>query len=152
LKRGDYSSVEKEGLHLYQQIAPTRPRIVSSLDPLHFCRLFTDRGERVSVPRVVFCELRLDDLATDPRHGEAHDLPYRNLIHLRDCLVGLIDKPDKPIKTVIRYLNQDVLYRTIKNGFFVGDQKDFCYYPFPSRQELEGKYYDWWRSAQTVAF
>jgi hypothetical protein len=152
LQKGDYSCVEKEGLHLFQQIAPTRPRIVSSLDPLNFCRLFTDRRERVSVPRVAFCELKLDDLASDPRHGEAQDLPYRNLIHLRDCLVGLMERPDKPIKTVIRYLHQDVLYRTIKNGFFVGDQQDFCYYPFPSREDLESKYYDWWRSALTVAF
>lgn len=152
LEKKEYSGVEKSGLHLYQQIAPTRPRVVSSLDPLEFCRLFTDRRERVSVPRVVFCELRLDDLGTDPRHGEAQDLPYRNLVHLRDCLEGLMSNPDKPLKTVIRYLHQDVLYRTIKNGFFVGDQRDFCYYPFPSREDLESKYYSWWRSAQTVAF
>ena len=152
LQRGDYSSVEKSGLHLYQQIAPTRPRVVSSHDPIGFCREITDRAERVSVPRIVFCELRLDDMAMDPLRGEAFDLPYPNLVHLRDCLKRLMEKPEKPTKTVIRYLKQDLLYRTIKSGFFVGDQKEFSYYAFPSREELENKHYDWWRSAQTVAF
>ena len=53
IQKGDYSRVEKSGLHLYQQIAPTRPRVVSSHDPIGFCREITDRAERVSVPRIV---------------------------------------------------------------------------------------------------
>jgi hypothetical protein len=40
----------------------------------------------------------------------------------------------------------------VRNGFFVGDHDDFAFYRFPTRQELESKYYDWWRSAQVTHF
>ena len=59
---------------------------------------------------------------------------------------------DKPTKTVIRFLQGDLLYRTIKNGFFVGDQETFLFYKFPEIEQLENEFYPWWRSAQVVGF
>jgi hypothetical protein len=44
------------------------------------------------------------------------------------------------------------LFRTVKNGFFIGDSKDFAYYPFPSIDEMEDKHHEWWRSANVVGF
>jgi hypothetical protein len=46
----------------------------------------------------------------------------------------------------------DLLYRTIKNGFFVGDQDHFLFYEFPSLEKLENEYYTWWRSALVLGF
>jgi hypothetical protein len=46
----------------------------------------------------------------------------------------------------------EFLYRTTKNGFFVGDQQTFLFYPFPGKEELEEKHYTWWRSAQLLGF
>jgi len=65
-------------------------------------------------------------------------------------LDGLVENPQKHTKTVIRCMQRDIFYRTIKNGFFVSDQKDICFYPFPSETELEEKHHDWWRSALTI--
>jgi len=152
LEKREYQRETEKELHLYQQLAPVNPRIASNLCPIDFCRFVTDTSHPVSVPKLVFVELVLNGLATDPIHASSDNLPYPNIDHMRDCLVGLQEHPEKPTKTVIRYMQGDILYRTIKNGFFVGDQQDFFYYPMPSKEELEAKHFAWWRSAQTVGF
>lgn len=152
LEKGEYNPEKEEELHLYQELCPVTPRIASQLSPREFMKTVTDRNQPVSVPKLVFVDLKLNDLASDPIAGGIDDLPYANIDHLRDCLSGLQAKPDKPTKTVIRFFQGTLLYRTIKNGFFVGDQEDFIYYPFPSKEELENKYYPWWRSALTIHF
>jgi hypothetical protein len=38
----------------------------------------------------------------------------------------------------------------VEGGFYVGDQYDFAFYRFPSATELEGRYRQWWRSAQKL--
>ena len=55
-------------------------------------------------------------------------------------------------KTVIRQFKGDLSYRTIKTGFFVGNQDDYLYYAFPSLDELENSYYSWWRLVLTQCF
>ena len=152
LEQKPYTEEKERQLHLYQEFIPVNPRIASNLDPLRFCRYVTDQSHPVSVPKLVFAELILNGLATDPVRASADNLPYPNIEHLRDCLVGLQEHPEKPTKTVIRYMHWDIMYRTIKNGFFVGDQKQFLYYPLPSIEELEDKYFVWWRSALTQGF
>ena len=44
-------------------------------------------------------------------------------------------------------MKQDVLYRTIRGGFYVGDADSFLYFPMPGKEELETAHYAWWRSA-----
>lgn len=152
LEQGEYKPETEKELHLYQEFIPVAPRIASNLNPMDFCRFVTDTSQPVSVPRLVFAELRLNGLASDPMLAPADNLPYANLDHLRDCLVGLQQHPEKPTKTVIRNLRQDLMYRTVKNGFFVGDQQSFLYYPFPSEEDFQTKYYAWWKSACTHGF
>ncbi len=152
LKQQKYEPLPQQQLHLYQEICPVIPRIASHLNPLDFCHFVTDPAHPVSVPKLVFSELVLNGLATDPVKASDNDIPYPHIDHLRDVLVMLQERQDKPTKTVIRYWPGDILYRTIKNGFFVGDQTDFLYYPFPTKEELEDKYFTWWRSALTVHF
>ncbi|PKP10405.1 MAG: hypothetical protein CVU09_07075 [Bacteroidetes bacterium HGW-Bacteroidetes-4] len=152
LSQGNYVPSEKKELHLYQELCPVTPRIASTLAPLEFVQSITGGKEKVSVPRLAFVELQMDDLATDPEHGKAANLPYQNIPHLRDCLLILKNEEGKDKKTIIRFFNRDLFYRTIKNGFFVGDKDELLYYPFPSISELEEKHYPWWRSANTMGF
>ena len=49
-------------------------------------------------------------------------------------------------------MQEDLNYRTVKTGFFIGEQDRFLFYPFPKINDLEGKYYIWWRSALTRHF
>ncbi|RPH99150.1 MAG: hypothetical protein EHM72_11935 [Calditrichaeota bacterium] len=150
--QSEYKVKPVQELHLYQELSPVNPLIASNLDPITFCRTITNKNHVVHVPKVVFVELLLGGLAENPKQASAYNLPYKNLDHLRDCLNSLLEKPDKPTKTVIRSMPCDLLYRTIKNGFFVGDAHDVAFYPFPSIDELEEKNHDWWRSANVIGF
>ena len=142
---------DEDVIHLYQQFNPIRTRVASKLSPPEFINFLTDTGKPVSAPRIMVAELKLNRLA---RHPDApiHDLPYPNPDHLRDCLSRLMASEDRLTKTVIRQFSRELAYRTIKNGFFVGDQDSFLYYPLPSIEELESKYYSWWRSALIQCF
>lgn len=138
---------ENRNLHLYQEICPVTPRVVSKLSPRAFCRDLTNGEGAIQVPRIVFAEMKLEALAEDPDAAETGNLPYANLEHLRDCLKELHNAYSKPTKTAFRQMREDVLFRTIRGGFYVGDAETVRYFPLPSRDELETVHYAWWRSA-----
>ncbi len=134
--------------HLYQEFCPVTPRVASTLEPREFAATITDTSKPVSLPAVAFAELTLDRLGDDPEANGVDNLPYRSIEHLRDCLRELRAKQTKSTKLVVRYLEQDVLFRTILGGFYVGSQGGaFRFFPMPSRDELETTHYAWWRSA-----
>jgi hypothetical protein len=134
--------------HLYQELCPITPRVVSTLEPRAFASQITDPANRVSLPALVFTELKLESLADDPEAKNVDNLPYPNLEHLRDCLRELRVKPNKMMKTVIRSLQQDVLYRTLRGGLYVATSGGgFRFFPMPPRPDLESTNYPWWRSA-----
>lgn len=151
LKQEFFTYDEIDVIHLYQQFNPISTRVASKLSPLEFISFLTDTKKPVSAPVIFMAELKLNRLA---RHPEAplHDLPYPNPDHLKDCLTTLMLSKDRLTKTVIRQVKGELSYRTIKNGFFVGNQDDYLYFPFPSPEDLESTYYSWWRSALTQCF
>ncbi|MGE5153782.1 MAG: hypothetical protein ACM3ST_07180 [Bdellovibrio bacteriovorus] len=150
LERAPYSPDTEHPLHLYQEFCPITPLVASRLEPRAFCHSITDPAKPVQVPRIVFSELRLGELSTDPGHGNADDLPYPAIRHLRDVLLDF-QHNTKDSKLVLKQVKQGVFYRTIQ-GFYVGDHTDFAYYRFPTAQEMESEHYDWWRSAQVQHF
>ncbi|MGB2823567.1 MAG: hypothetical protein WBF17_21485 [Phycisphaerae bacterium] len=131
--------------HLYQELCPVHPMIASSLDPAGFSRLITDPARPIQVPRICFVELDLADLADDPAGGAAAGLPYPGVEHLRSCLCELRPIGGKESKTVDRIGRRSLIYRSVKTGFYVGDREGMLCYPYPTREELESKYYQWWR-------
>jgi hypothetical protein len=151
LNSGRYEIENLDVIHLYQQFNPINTRVASKLPPPGFIRFLTDTTKPVSAPAIFMAELKLNKLA---RHPEApiHDLPYPNPDHLRDCLATLMQSEKRLTKTVIRQFKGELPYRTIKTGFFIGNQEDFLYYAFPSPEELERTYYSWWRSALNHCF
>jgi hypothetical protein len=136
--------------HLYQELAPVHPLIASSLGPSAFCRFITDAARPIHVPRICLVDLELGDLAADPASGTASGLPYPNLEHIRNCLRELKPAGDKQTKTVDRVGRQGLIYRCVRTGFYVGDPEGALYYPYPSREQLEGEYYAWWRCANDI--
>jgi len=151
LDRADYSPDREHPLHLYRELCPKRPLVASRLEPLAFCRSITDPKHPVNLPRIVFSDMILGELAFDPLNGKADDLPYGYIPHLRDVLSDFTANT-KDSKLVLKHVREAVLYRMVQSGFFVGDHDDFAFYPFPSRRALESTYYDWWRSAQISHF
>ncbi len=133
-------------LHLYQEIAPVTPMVVSRLDPVRFYNLIVQNPESlVTLPAICFAELRLGELATDPEDGAVGDLPYNQMEHLRSCLSGL---KMKSTKMVDRISSASFPYRTLKSGFYVGVQNKLLYFPLPDRNTLREQHHNWWRSAR----
>lgn len=135
--------LEKEGEHLYAQLCPLTTRVVAKSGPKAFAELMTNPQALINVPRIVFAEQKLK---RGDFGGLASNLPYRDPVHIVDCLDELL-RSNKPTKSVDRNPRLQAFFRTITNGIFVGDQTGILYYPFPSEAELEDKYQFWWRSA-----
>jgi len=151
IEQGNYKEKQDDEIHLYQQFNPITTRVASKLTPPEFVRFLSDPSKPVFAPRVFFVEMQLGKLAKDPQ-APLHNLPYPNPDHLRDCLQRLMNSPERLTKTVLRYFNGELSYRCVKDGFFIGDQINYKYYPMPSIEDLEDKYYSWWRSALVQCF
>ncbi len=139
---------ETPGLHLYQEIAPVHPLVVSTLGPKEFYELIVKNPlSLLTLPAVAFAELKLGDLATNPEYGSVGDLPYPNMDHLRQCLVDLRTKTVHT-KMVDRIAPANFPYRTLKSGIYIGNAEKLLCFALPPREELRAKYYNWWRSAE----
>jgi len=136
-----------DGLHLYKEISPVSPLIASRLNPVEFYGLIVKNPTSlVTLPAIVFAELRLDELAEDPEMGEVGDLPYKNMDHLREVLKDLKTK-HVATKMVDRISPATFSYRTVKNGFYIGNESTLISFPMPTKNELRENNYRWWRSA-----
>jgi hypothetical protein len=141
----DNSIEAKKAMHLYQELCPVTPQIASSYTPAEFVKVLTDGSLQIQFPKLFFVDLKLGELAINPLKGSAENLPYPNIAHLRDCLETLkVDK--KNMKTVIRFYNSELLYRSIESGFYVGDKYEMIFYHYPTMTELEDLNYEFFRS------
>jgi hypothetical protein len=134
--------------HMYQEITPVQPLVVSSLGPEAFADFLSqDPDSFVHLPAVAFVELRLGGLAEDPETASIEDLPYDYIPHLRECLIEVRTKLYHT-KMVHRVHTVEFPYRMIKSGVFISKfAEGIRYFPLPSREELLSDYYSWWRSA-----
>ncbi|KAA3663630.1 MAG: hypothetical protein DWQ04_09840 [Chloroflexi bacterium] len=136
-----------KGAHMYQEISPVQPLIVTTLGPSEFHQMITmDAESLIHLPAIAFVELQLGELATDPEYGAINDLPYAFIHHLRECIMELETK-QPPTKMVNRVQPVEFPYRMIQSGLYVGNMESLLFFPLPSRSELRSKYYRWWRSA-----
>ncbi|MGE5296478.1 MAG: hypothetical protein ACM3VT_16785 [Solirubrobacterales bacterium] len=130
--------------HLYQELCPVSPLVVSGLPPARFCKFMTDPANPVSVPRLFFADLLLDRDKTGDLAGY---LPYDEPMHIMRCVDEVETGKGKITKTVDRTPTDHAFFRTIRLGFFVGDQQNLKFYPFPALRDLEVQYHQWWSSA-----
>jgi hypothetical protein len=147
LKQAPYDDKKEsqKAMHLYQELCPVTPQIASKYTPSEFLKALTDGTLQIHFPKLFFVDLKLGELATNPVKGSAEYLPYSNIGHLRDCLDTLKDEK-KMMKTVVRFYNSELLYRTIESGFYVGDTTSMLFYYYPNMKELEDLNYEFFRS------
>ena len=135
------------GLHLYQEIAPVNPLVVSTMGPQEFYHLIVKTPTSLlTLPAVCFAELQLGELADNPEYGSVGNLPYAKIDHLRQCLVDLRTKTVHS-KMVDRVSSASFPYRTLRMGLYLGNRERLMCFPMPSQEELRSKHYRWWRSA-----
>ena len=101
----DNSCEEKTSLHLYQELCPVSPQVVSEFYPAAFMKALTDGSRQFKLPKLFFVEMKLGELADNPATGSAEHLPYTHVRHLRDCLMALSGY-EKRMKTVVRFLQR----------------------------------------------
>ena len=141
----EYSgAAESSEAHLYQELCPVSPLIVSSFPPSGFCRFITDPQNAIHVPRILFADLRVDRNHDGRLAGT---LPYTHPKHIESCIEELEAGKGKKIKTVDREHPMEMFYRMVRRGFYLGDQTGAKFYPFPTPDDLDDKYHTWWRSA-----
>ncbi len=149
LSAAEWKESDADRYFLYQELGPVYPRVASRLEPEAFCKLVTDPDKMVWLPAMAFIDLKLDGLAMDPEARLSGHLPYQHLDHLRNCLRGIRDNPERMTKIVHRGLRPDILFYLIRNGLFLGSGGGFLYFPLPSEEILETRHTLWWHSAQT---
>jgi hypothetical protein len=142
----DKSKEVKNELHLYQELCPVTPQIASKLTPSDFLKEMTDGSTPIILPKLMFVELKLGELATNPLMGSVEHLPYASIGHLRDCLEVLKKDETKHKKTVQRFFSGNLLYRTISTGFYVGSKDEIIFFRYPTMAELEDVNYEFFRA------
>ena len=140
-------------LHLYQDLAPVNSLVVSNLDPIDFHASVTSNPTKfIRFPALCFVELELGELAHDPENGQASELPYPFIHHLRETLMVLRPKTNdepstKDSKMVHRIHSLEFPYPMVRKGFYVGSGSDLAFYPMLSHRQLRDDNRQWWRSA-----
>ena len=135
--------------YVYQELCPLTPLVVSRMDPAAFANHLTDPAHHVSVPRVVFSDLKVIDFDHPDDTGNIGRTYDRNLDHLRAIVQSVIDDPDKPSKNVERS-TEGFSYQIIRDGLYIGDRSDLSYYPMPTVDTIRRDHYDWGRSAMVL--
>ena len=130
--------------HLYDELCPVTPTVVSTLPPPAFVKFMTDPNNPVSVPRIFLADMLLD---RDESGRLAGYLPYPDPMHVVDCIKEVERSTTKPTKTLSRTWHLHGFFRTIGRGFYVGDQTGMKFYGFPELRVLEIQHSKWWRSA-----
>lgn len=127
--------------HLYSEICPTTPLVVSKLAAKDFCAFITTEGHSLNIPKICFMEL-------EAPKAEDHQLDKITSIdaHIVEGYKALENK-DKKAKIVDRRHNITGWGRRVQGGFYLGDKEQLLYFPFPSEEELRKNHFDWYKSA-----
>lgn len=149
LRRGEYCEPSQwPGYALYKEICPVSPLVASALPPQDFGAYLVDQGNKVSVPRIVFADIRIIDLDNLEFSGNVGSLyGAARSDHLKECIQQVKNNPGKRSKTVGRSYGTKFSYQSIGGGIFISDPKDFAFYPMPSVERIKKEQYDWGRSA-----
>ncbi|MGB0408544.1 MAG: hypothetical protein ACPG3X_00230 [Opitutales bacterium] len=150
LKKSPYTKRTDQPRFLYQEICPVSPRVVSTLEPEAFCQYVTHESNPLYMPKIVFADMKLGELAADPANGKASNLPYPSINHMRSCLGSLDSGAGKKTKIERRGMRPEIVYYMVDKGFYVGDQDAFIYYPMPDEDALLGEHNRWWNSATKI--
>lgn len=135
--------------YVYQELAPLTPLVVSALPPADFAQFMTDPHNYVSVPSVVFSDLKVVDFDDPERTGNIGGAYDRNLEHLKSCVHAVTSTPDKPNKNVERSVSS-FSYQIIQDGLYVGNGNGVVHFPMPDLETIRRDHYDWGRSAMVL--
>lgn len=148
LQRGSYVHPQGwQGYALYKELCPVSPLVASSLLPDAFGAYLVSSTDKVTVPALVFADIRIIDLDDLEHSGNIGTMYDRKLDHLKDCIGAVQAGEGKKTKTVDRSFSSKFTYQTIASGIYVATQEGMLFYAMPDSETLARHHYDWARSA-----
>jgi hypothetical protein len=146
-----YTATNEPGLvRIYQEVTPVSNLVASTLDQRAFGKYITSETKSKGAPKICFTqyEFNVADFLEKNKNREMmySPIPETNPARLYEYLMELKAHPDKKTKTIS--LNTTLLetsYGLIRHGFWFVGANELIFYPMPKLEDLENKYYDWWR-------
>ncbi|MFW6329302.1 MAG: hypothetical protein ACOC28_04330 [Alkalispirochaetaceae bacterium] len=148
LEKVDFQGLEKK-FYVYQELCPLTPLVTSAYDPKRFAAYMTDPKNKVSVPKVVFADLKVIDFDNPEATGNIGGAYDHNLDHLKDCVADVLNNKEKPNKNVERSI-ASFSYQIIDSGIYVGSGKNLVEYRMLGVEEIRQNHYHWGRSAMIL--
>ncbi len=151
IQPAEYTAVNEPGLiRIYQEICPLENLVASALDQRYFGKFITTQTRSKGAPKMVFTQIEFNieqffEMNKDKEifHAELYGInPYR----LYDCIMEIKGKPEKLNKTIsLGSLLRDISYKFLRHGFWFAEGEKLKFFPMPSLNDLENKYYHWWK-------
>jgi len=146
-----YTATNEPGLvRIYQEVTPLSNLVASTLDQRAFGKYITSETKSKGAPKICFTqyEFNVAEFLDKNKNREIlySPIPENNPARLHEYLMELRKFPDKKTKTIsLSTTLLEASYALIRHGFWFAEKDYLLFYPMPSRDELENKYYDWWR-------
>lgn len=153
IEKSEYVQVEKEAgsIHLIQEINPLELLVATTQDHRSFGARLTSENNPKGAPKLFFTELDLDVEGFLKGWEENPFLPPPIPgIHPQKLSVAL-----KFLRSSTEYCTatlglasvlDDVLYRSLKKGFFLSHGEKMNFYPFPTEEVLQRDHFAWYKS------
>lgn len=153
IKKKEYevSAAEAGTVRLIQEINPLQLLVATTQDHRTFGAQLTSGNNPKGAPKLFFTELDLD-VPQFLKGWEANPFlpPPIPGIHPQKLSVALqFLNSETEYKTAtlgLASVLDDVLYRSLKRGFFLSHGEKMNYYPFPSETELQRDHFAWYKS------
>ncbi len=142
-----YTGIKTDEYYIYQELCPVTPVIVSKLKPDDFSAYLTDQKHKISVPKIVFAQLKNVDLTKEHTGNIGGFYDSKKAEHFQNCVDSILGKKEKMNKTLDRSVLESFSFNSIGSGIFIGDSKDLLAFNLPTVDEIKNIDYDWGRSA-----
>jgi hypothetical protein len=146
-----YTAINEPGLvRIYQEITPLTNLVASTLDQRSFGKYITSETKSKGAPKICFTQydFNVAEFLEQNKNREImySSIPESHPARLYDYLLELKAEPAKKTKTIsLSSTLVEASFSLIKHGFWLAASTELLFYPLPTRNELENKYYDWWR-------
>ena len=151
IEAAEYTAVNKPGLiRIYQEICPLENLVGSTKDQRDFGHYITTGNHSKGAPKMCFTQVtfNIDNFLEMNKNKEIFqiDLPGVNPYRFYDCIMELKDNPQKFTKTIsLNSLLRSISYKFLRHGFWFAAGDKMKFFPMPSINELEDKYFYWWK-------
>lgn len=139
------------GIRIIQEINPLHLLVATTMDHQAFGSYLTTGNNPKGAPKLFFTELGLDvnGFLKEWEHNPFLPPPIPG-IHPQKLSVALnflLESEEYKTATIgLASVFDHVLYRGLKNGFFLSSGENINYYPFPDEEELKSDHFAWYRS------